>query len=82
MIPLTVMFFLDLPWIIGGTVIVESVFSWPGLGRLLSKSVVKQDYPVVQAIVLIIAILTVVCNILGDIVSAILDPRIRVEKGD
>jgi len=80
LIPLTVMFFLDLPWIIGGAVIVETVFAWPGMGSLLYKSVVRQDYPVVQAIVIIIAILTVVCNILGDIVSAFLDPRIRVEK--
>lgn len=80
LIPLTVMFFLDLPWIIGGAVIVETVFAWPGMGSLLYKSVVRQDYPVVQAIVLVIAILTVVCNILGDIASAFLDPRIRVEK--
>jgi ABC-type dipeptide/oligopeptide/nickel transport system permease component len=80
LIPLTVMFFLDLPWIIGGAVIVESVFAWPGMGSLLYKSILKQDYPVVQALVLVITILTVVCNILGDIVSAFLDPRIRVEK--
>ena len=80
LIPLTVMFFLDLPWIIGGAVIVETVFAWPGMGSLLYKSVVRQDYPVVQAIVIVIAILTVVCNILGDIVAAFLDPRIRVEK--
>lgn len=80
LIPLTVMFFLDLPWIIGGAVIVESVFAWPGMGSLLYKSILKQDYPVVQAIVLIITILTVVCNILGDVVVAFLDPRIRVEK--
>jgi len=82
LIPLTVMFFLDLPWIIGGAVIVESVFAWPGTGILLYKSIIRQDYPVVLAIVLIIAILTVVCNIVGDIISAVLDPRIRVEKGD
>jgi len=81
LIPLTVMFFLYLPWIIGGAVIVETVFAWPGMGTLLYKSILKQDYPVVQAIVLVITILTVVCNILGDIVSALLDPRIRVEKG-
>jgi ABC-type dipeptide/oligopeptide/nickel transport system permease component len=80
LIPLTVMFFLDLPWILGGAVIVESVFAYPGMGSLLYKSILKQDYPVVQAIVLIITTLTVVCNILGDIVVAFLDPRIRVEK--
>lgn len=80
LIPLTVMFFLNLPWIIGGAVIVESVFAWPGMGNLFYKSILKQDYPVVQALVLVITILTVVCNILGDIVSAFLDPRIRIEK--
>ncbi|MEM3699690.1 MAG: ABC transporter permease [Candidatus Bathyarchaeia archaeon] len=80
LIPLTVMFFLDLPWIIGGAVIVETVFAWPGMGNLLYKSIIRQDYPVVQALVFIITILTVLCNILGDIVAAFLDPRIRVEK--
>jgi ABC-type dipeptide/oligopeptide/nickel transport system permease component len=80
LIPLTVMFFLDLPWIFGGAVIVETVFAWPGMGTLLYKSILKQDYPVVQAIVLVITILTVICSILGDIVSALLDPRIRIEK--
>jgi len=80
LIPVTVMFFLSLPWIIGGAVIIETVFAWPGMGSLLYKSIVKQDYPVVQAIVFIIAVLTVICNILGDIIAAFLDPRIRLEQ--
>jgi ABC-type dipeptide/oligopeptide/nickel transport system permease component len=79
LIPVTVMFFLDLPWIIGGAVIVESVFSWPGMGNLLYKSILRLDYPVILAIVFVIAILIVICNIVGDVVSATLDPRIRVE---
>jgi peptide/nickel transport system permease protein len=83
LIPVTVMFFLSLPWIIGGSVIVETIFSWPGMGRLLWTSISTQDFPVVQGIILIIAILTVVSNILGDILSAFLDPRIRLElKGE
>lgn len=77
LIPVTVMFFLYLPWLIGGSVIVETVFAWPGMGRLLWKSIVVQDYPVVQAIILIIALLTAISNTLGDIVSAVLDPRIK-----
>ena len=77
LIPVTVMFFLYLPWLIGGSVIIETVFAWPGMGRLLWKSIVVQDYPVVQAVIFIIAVLTVVSNTVGDIVSAILDPRIR-----
>lgn len=79
-IPVTVMFFLDVPWILGGAVIIETVFSWPGMGQLLYKSIIQLDYPVIQAIVLVIAILVVLCNILGDIVAATLDPRIRVER--
>jgi len=83
LIPATVMFFLSLPWIFGGSIIIESVFAWPGTGRLLWKSIVSQDFPVVQGIIFIIALLTVISNTTGDIITAILDPRIRLEiKGE
>jgi ABC-type dipeptide/oligopeptide/nickel transport system permease component len=83
LIPVSVMFFLNLPWTIGGSVVIETVFAWPGIGPLLWKSITSQDFPVVQGIVFIIAILTVVSNILGDIVAAFLDPRVRQElKGE
>lgn len=48
LIPVTVMFFLSLPWLIGGSVIIESIFAWPGMGRLLWKAISTQDFPVVQ----------------------------------
>lgn len=79
LIPVCVMFFLSLPWMIGGEVIIESIFSIPGMGRLLYSSIVTQDLPVIQACILIIAILTVICNLIGDILTGFLDPRIRVE---
>lgn len=79
LIPVTVLFFLSLPWLVGGAVVVESVFSWPGMGRLLWRSIISQDLPVVQGVVFIIAVLTVVSNTLGDIMCAWLDPRIREE---
>ena len=79
LIPVTVMFFLSLPWLIGGAVVVENVFAWPGLGQLLWKAISKQDFMVVQGIILVITILTVICNLIGDIISGILDPRIRLE---
>ena len=83
LIPTTVMFFLSLHWIFGGSIIIESVFAWPGTGRLLWKSIVGQDFPVVQGIIFIIALLTVISNTTGDIITAILDPRIRLEiKGE
>ena len=82
LIPVTVLFFLDLPWMLGGAVVVEIIFAWPGMGTLLYNSIVMQDYPVVMAVIFIIAVLTVICNTLGDVVSAFLDPRIRLEKGE
>jgi len=81
MIPVVVMFFLDIPWLIGGAVVIETLFALPGMGRLLYVSIIRQDYAVVQGIVLIITVLTVVFNTLGDIVIAVLDPRVRVERG-
>ncbi len=81
MIPVVVMFFLNMPWLIGGAVVIETLFALPGMGRLLYVSIIRQDYAVVQGIVLIITVLTVVFNTLGDVVVAVLDPRIRVERG-
>jgi ABC-type dipeptide/oligopeptide/nickel transport system permease component len=78
LIPTTIMFFLSLPWILGGAVVIESVFAWPGMGRLLWTSIIDQDFPVVQGIIFLIAILTVVSNTIGDVIAAYLDPRIRL----
>ena len=83
LIPVCVIFFLYLPWLIGGEVIIENIFSIPGMGRMLWEGIVVHDYPVIQACILIIAILTVLCNIAADIVTGFLDPRIRIElKGE
>ena len=79
MIPVTVMFFLSLPWLIGGAVVVENVFAWPGMGQLIWKAISKQDFVIIQGVVLVITILTVICNLIGDILAGILDPRIRLE---
>lgn len=81
LIPTTVMFFLSVPWIIGGSVIVERIFAWPGMGYLLWTSITKQDYPVVQGIVMIIGLLTVISNTIGDVIVAYLDPRVRKGAG-
>ena len=70
--------FMSLPWMITGAVITEKVFGLPGMGSLLLNSIVVQDMPVVQAVLLIIAILTVVCNLTSDIITGFLDPRIRL----
>lgn len=80
LIPVTVTFFLSLPWLIGGAVVVENVFAWPGMGQLLWTGIARQDFPIVQGIVFVISVLTVICNLVGDVVSGMLDPRIRIES--
>ena len=74
-----VMVFMSLPWIISGSVIIENIFVIPGMGSMMTQAISKQDFPVVQACVLIITVMTVLCNIGSDILSALLDPRIRIE---
>jgi peptide/nickel transport system permease protein len=74
---------LQAGWLIGGTLIVETIFSWPGIGSLLYSAVQARDLTVIQAIVVIIALAFVVLNLLADLVVLWLDPRIgRSALGD
>lgn len=63
--------------LLGGTVLTEDVFGWPGLGRLVVTSIFSRDYPVVQGAVLLFAVTFIVINLLVDVLYAVLDPRIR-----
>lgn len=69
---------LEVATLLGGMVIVEQIFNWPGLSTLLLSGVLSRDYPVVQGVVLVIAVLTIVINVIVDILYAVLDPRIRL----
>lgn len=69
---------LQMGTLLGGAVVVENVFAWPGLGTLIVQSVSYRDYAVVQAAVLVIALIVLALNLLADIANAVLDPRIRV----
>ena len=69
---------LDLGYLLGGTVIVETVFGWSGVGRLLIEAVSRRDFPVVQAAVFAIACLVVLVNLVTDLLYAVLDPQVRV----
>ncbi len=79
MIPVVTMVALQLPFLFGGAVITETIFSWPGMGRMLVGSLFERDFPVIQGTVLIIAIIVMFANLLADIVYAIVDPRIRFD---
>jgi peptide/nickel transport system permease protein len=78
LIPTVTMIGLQLGFLIGGTVVVETVFAWPGVGLLVVDSIFARDYPVVQGVVLVIAVLVVMINLFVDVIYTLLDPRIRL----
>jgi len=78
LLPVVTLVGLQIGAILGGAVIVESVFSWPGIGRLTVEAIQSRDYPVVQGCVLLIATLYVLVNLLTDVVYGLIDPRIRL----
>jgi ABC-type dipeptide/oligopeptide/nickel transport system permease component len=63
--------------IVTGAVVIETVFAWPGVGRLIADSVMGRDFPVVQATVLLVAVVVLSVNLVVDIMYAYVDPRIR-----
>lgn len=68
---------MSIPKLIAGTLIIENIFSWPGLGRLCVTAIFNRDYPVIQAYVLLMALLFVVANFIIDLLQMWLDPRLR-----
>ncbi len=78
LIPTVTMIGLQLGFLIGGAVVVETVFAWPGIGLLVVDSIFARDYPVVQGVVLVIAVMVVLVNLAVDVVYTVLDPRIRL----
>jgi peptide/nickel transport system permease protein len=78
-IPLVTIFALDLPTIFAGSLYVEILFSWPGMGRLYYNSAVGRDYSVLLAVLIISAGLMILSNLIADIAYGFLDPRIRYE---
>jgi ABC-type dipeptide/oligopeptide/nickel transport system permease component len=79
LIPVVTLLGLQFGAVLTGAVITETVFSWPGIGRLLIQSIGFRDYPLVQGCILLIAITYVGVNLLTDLVYGVLDPRIRYE---
>ncbi len=68
---------MSIPQLIAGTIVVENVFAWPGIGKLCITSIFNRDYPVIQAYVLMVGVLFVVFNLIFDIIQYISDPRLR-----
>ena len=78
-IPIITVVGLQFGSLLGGTVLTETVFAWPGLGRLLVSSILARDYPVIQGGILIFALLLVLTNLVVDLTYAYLDPKVRYE---
>jgi peptide/nickel transport system permease protein len=79
LIPLVTMFALDFPYIFAGSLYVELIFSWPGMGRLFYDAATARDYPILLAVLTIGAAIVILSNLLADIAYGYLDPRVRFE---
>jgi peptide/nickel transport system permease protein len=78
-IPVLTVIGLQVGLVMGGVVVIETVFSWPGVGRLAIQAIYARDYPVVQAVVFLFATIFVVVNLVVDLLYAVLDPRISLQ---
>ncbi len=79
MIPLITIVVFQIPNIFGGATLTETIFNYPGIGRLLVESLGRDDWPIVMAILFITAVLVVIATLVGDVLYTIVDPRIRFE---
>lgn len=80
LIPVVTLVGLQLGVLLGGAIVTETVFSWPGVGRLIGDAIVFRDFPLLQAGVLFLSCVFVVANVLVDLVYVALDPRIRIDR--
>jgi len=79
LIPIVTILALRLAYIFGGAVITETIFAWPGMGRLIVEAIYQRDFPVVQGVTLMFGVMVMIANLLADILYACLDPRISYE---
>jgi peptide/nickel transport system permease protein len=70
---------MNIPLLFGGAVIIETLFSWPGTGQMAINAITNRDYPVLMGFDMLIAVLVVGCNLLADVTTAAIDPRVRFQ---
>ena len=80
LLPTVTVIAISIGWLIGGIIVIENVFNYPGLGRLLIAAIDNQDFPLIQAITMVVVFGVVLANLLADLVYAGLDPRIRYDR--
>jgi peptide/nickel transport system permease protein len=79
MLPMVTMMAISLGYTVGGAIQVETVFSWPGIGRLMFEAVAKRDYPLLQGTFMLLAVSVIAANLLADLLYSVLDPRVKPE---
>jgi peptide/nickel transport system permease protein len=79
LIPLATLLGLSLPGLLGGSVIIEQIFTWPGMGRLFFESIRERDYPTLMGLTLMFSVLTLLGQLLADLLYCVVDPRVSVE---
>lgn len=77
-LPVITVIGLDIGWFVAGAVVVETVFSWPGIGMLVTSSISNHDFPTVQGCILVLAFFVVIGNLVADVLYALADPRVRL----
>ena len=77
--PLIALAGVQLPWLFSGALVTETIFGWPGMGRLFVDSLTMKEYPVLMGMIMVTAGAVIIGNLLADIINAIIDPRIRLE---
>jgi peptide/nickel transport system permease protein len=80
LLPIITVIAMQLPMILGGAFIIEYIFGWPGLGRLGVMAVFMRDFPIIMGTTMLVAVGIILCNLLADVMYAIVDPRIRFQK--
>ena len=77
--PLIALAGVQLPWLFSGALVTETIFGWPGMGRLFVDSLTMKEYPVLMGMVMVTAMAVIIGNLLADVVNAVIDPRIRLD---
>jgi peptide/nickel transport system permease protein len=80
LIPIVTVLSLQIPDLLSGALLIETVFVWPGVGRLSYEAIGHRDYPLIMGILLVMAALTLTANLIADVCYALIDPRIKLEK--
>jgi peptide/nickel transport system permease protein len=76
LIPLVTLVGLTLPYLLSGSIVLEQVFSWPGMGRMYFESINARDYPVIMGLTLLFSTLALVGQLVADVLYAVVDPRV------